>query len=215
MNKFSINVKECGMGRGIELNKKMKEERTEKILSSGLRLFATKGLAATKIAHIANEAGMSQGLLYHYYKSKEEIFTELIRTAFSKLNFACKELEKQPITAREKIIMAIEALANGFNEKDDAGYYHILIAQSTMSDSIPDEAKAIIKKQNHIPYKIMEKLFEAGQNEGSVVNHAPADLAIVFWTSVKGLALHKATTGKRFKLPNLDIIKRTFLINSK
>ena len=59
------------MARSPKLNEKMKEERRELILNNALRLFATKGLAATKIADIAREAAMSQGLMYLYYNSTE------------------------------------------------------------------------------------------------------------------------------------------------
>ena len=44
-------------------------------------LFAERGLGATKITDIAEAAGISQGLLYHYYPSKEAIYVELIRAA--------------------------------------------------------------------------------------------------------------------------------------
>ncbi|MEZ4833367.1 MAG: helix-turn-helix domain-containing protein [Caldilineaceae bacterium] len=47
-----------------------------------LRLFATNGLAGTKVADIAAAAEMSHGLLYHYYRAKEDIYVELIRHAF-------------------------------------------------------------------------------------------------------------------------------------
>ena len=67
------------MARNAEHNQKMRDERREKILYHALRLFAAKGLYATKITDIAAECRMSQGLLYHYFRSKEEIFTELIR----------------------------------------------------------------------------------------------------------------------------------------
>src|SRR5687768_8058896 len=59
----------------------MRSATKEKITAAGLQLFAYKGLADTSIQEIAKLAGISVGLMYHYYKSKEELFTELVETA--------------------------------------------------------------------------------------------------------------------------------------
>src|SRR5512145_2889930 len=59
----------------------MRSETKEKIKTAGLQLFAYKGLAATSIQDIATQAGISVGLMYHYYKSKEDLFDELAETA--------------------------------------------------------------------------------------------------------------------------------------
>jgi len=69
------------MPRSEEANMQIKDERQQRILSSALKVFIRKGFAATKISDIAVEAGMSNGLMYHYFQSKEEIYAELVRRA--------------------------------------------------------------------------------------------------------------------------------------
>jgi len=105
-------------------------------------------LAATKITDIAEAAGMSQGLIYHYYKSKEEIFTELIDSAFDKINSASLALEEMSIAPLEKIRLAIQTILKNLEENADHSLYHLLIAQSTASETIPEEAKNVINKKN-------------------------------------------------------------------
>ena len=56
-----------------------KEKRKIDILYKGLELFVKKGYKATKITDIASELNMSVGLLFHYFKSKEELYYELVR----------------------------------------------------------------------------------------------------------------------------------------
>jgi len=68
----------------------MREERRTQILEHALILFATKGLAATKISDIAEASGIAQGLLYHYFPSKEAIYVELIRKAFDGMSEAAR-----------------------------------------------------------------------------------------------------------------------------
>ncbi|MEZ4637124.1 MAG: helix-turn-helix domain-containing protein [Caldilineaceae bacterium] len=114
-----------------------------------LRLFATNGLAGTKVADIAAAAEMSHGLLYHYYRAKEDIYVELIRHAFRGKTTALA-LEALPLPSREKIHLAIEKLLEGL-ESSSAGHYHLLIAVLAASDVIPDEAKRIIRRTTNCP----------------------------------------------------------------
>jgi len=70
------------LGRNKDLNQKIKHERREQILSNALMLYAKKGLSATKITEISSASGISQGLIYHYYRSKEEAILEVIVSPF-------------------------------------------------------------------------------------------------------------------------------------
>jgi AcrR family transcriptional regulator len=53
------------------------EEMRERILEGGRRAFITGGFRGTSVPSIAAEAGVSVGLIYRYFPSKEELFLEL------------------------------------------------------------------------------------------------------------------------------------------
>jgi len=53
--------------------------RRRRIIEGALRSVATRGLAATTIKTIAEEAGVSRGLLAHYYGSKDELLAAAYR----------------------------------------------------------------------------------------------------------------------------------------
>jgi len=210
LNEYSINRKGAALARNKELNEKMKEERRQQILAIALHLFATKGLAATRIADIATASGISQGLLYHYYRSKEEIYVELIKGAFERMNGACRWLEAQNATPYEKIKMALEGLLQNLSENENNARYYLLIDQATVSEAIPAKAKQIIQQENMVPYETIKRIILQGQQEGSIKNYDPADLALIFWTSIKGLAINKAVHGKKFKTPDPAILMNMF-----
>jgi AcrR family transcriptional regulator len=50
-----------------------KENRERIIIDAALKVFSTKGYASTRMADIAVAAGMSYGLVYHYFQTKEKI----------------------------------------------------------------------------------------------------------------------------------------------
>ncbi len=198
------------MARNQDLNQKMREHRRENILNQALGLFAARGLAGTKIADIAAASGMSQGLIYHYFRSKDEVFVELIRTAFEKMNDACRYLEGLADPPRAKIRLALEGLLEIIDKDRNAARYFLLIAQATVSEDIPSRARRIIDRENSFPYEVMTRIIRAGQEDGSIKNHDPEDLALLLWTSINGLAINKAVHGRRFKTPDPDIIMGLF-----
>lgn len=52
----------------------------EKLLQSAKELFSKKGYYETKVSDIVEKAGVAQGTFYLYFKSKEEILLNLIKT---------------------------------------------------------------------------------------------------------------------------------------
>jgi len=57
-----------------------KEDRPAEITAAALAAFAEKGYAATRVDDVARRAGVSKGLLYLYFKTKEELFKAVIRS---------------------------------------------------------------------------------------------------------------------------------------
>lgn len=186
-------------------NEQAKDARREQILMAALQLFATRGLAATKIADISKQSDMSQGLLYHYFHSKEEIFVELLANAYEKMSAAVKELERMPITPLEKIRMAIEKLLQSFAVNSHAAYYYLLINQASIFDAMPDEARKIVSGRTYLQDAITSIII-AGQQDGTLKNYNASDMSLVFWTSLNGLAIYSAVQGTAFKAPDANIL---------
>lgn len=63
--------------RSKEKNLKIQQQTRQNILFTALQAFGEKGYANTTVSYIANEAGISKGLIYHYFESKEEILKSL------------------------------------------------------------------------------------------------------------------------------------------
>jgi AcrR family transcriptional regulator len=199
------------MSRNKELNQIIKDERREQILTAALKLFAAKGLAATKMSDLSKNTGISQGLVYHYYRSKEELFTNLVDTAIEKMNSAAVNLEKLPLSAKEKIIVAIESLLKGFTENANTSDFYFIITQTALSDAFPREAKDIIRSKNNIKYDVMRRIFKQGQVEGTVKDYRVSEMATLFFSTMNGLALNKAIYGADFIMPDKNIILGMFL----
>ena len=55
------------------------EERKQQLLESALELFCEKGVDGTTMHQLAHHAGVSYGLFYHYFTSKDEVLQTAVR----------------------------------------------------------------------------------------------------------------------------------------
>ena len=199
------------MARTEEQNKQIREARKEKIRIEALQQFSMKGLCATRIQDIAAGVGMSQGLLYHYYPSKEAIYLDMINDALDKTNQAAAYVRDMDATAREKILFSLRELFKTIEESDRFRQTCRLIAQATNSAELPDDAQGAIIKKREIPYRIMAEVFRQGQQEGSVVDGDPDALSTLYWTSVNGLSIYFATLKEINSVPDYKLLAAMFL----
>jgi len=189
----------------------MRDERREKILTEALHQFAAKGPFAAKIKDIAEGVGMAQGLIYHYYQSKEDIFMELINHALEKMNEAVYQLAVMPEPPDVKIKMAITEMLRTIEGSDDFNQTCRLIAQATNTDILPAGVRQLIEEKRDIPYQEVAKIMAAGQAEGTIIAADPDQLAMIFWTSLNGLAIYKATRSGAIAMPEARILYNMFL----
>ncbi|RLD63616.1 MAG: hypothetical protein DRJ01_03340 [Bacteroidetes bacterium] len=64
--------------RTSEQINKIRKDRVEEILNSALEVFAENGYLSSSISKVAQHAGISKGLIYNYFKSKDELVVKII-----------------------------------------------------------------------------------------------------------------------------------------
>ena len=67
------------------------EERREQLIQATIRCVADRGLADTTIATVAQEAGLSQGIVNLHFRSKDGLLTETLRYLADEYRNACQE----------------------------------------------------------------------------------------------------------------------------
>ena len=79
-----------------------KEDRPAEITQAALAAFAENGYAATKVDEVARRAGVSKGLLYLYFKTKEDLFKAVIRSFLSpRIDALISNIEETELSAEE------------------------------------------------------------------------------------------------------------------
>jgi len=156
---------------------------------------------------------MSQGLLYRYFASKEELYAVMIREALERMNQAARALAASPLPAREKIEAAFRTLCGDIEKHPSFARYVMLIGQAMILEDAPEELAAAMRREREVPYAAMAGIFAQGMREGSVRQGDPEEMAVVFWSLVKGLAMHKASWGEAYRAPDPGPLLELFMPN--
>jgi hypothetical protein len=200
--------------RNKKINQEILDKRREQILNTALKVFAHKGYSATKISDIAIAAGLSQGLLYHYFKTKDEVFTELFKNSFVITGIPGYTVQ-QDISPFEKIKNIVNMIISMAFEGDGLYYWHI-VNQAYISEAIPVGVKEIIgKKKSALSDSIIPIIIE-GQKLGQIAKDDPLKLYTTFYSILNGLAMQVMRSRNipdyPILLPDADIIMRIFRI---
>ncbi len=78
-------------------------EKRRQILDAAVRVFARQGFHSTRVSDIADEAGVAYGLVYHYFRSKDQVLNELFTERWSLLLAAIEETDGSDASPREKL----------------------------------------------------------------------------------------------------------------
>jgi AcrR family transcriptional regulator len=89
------------------------------ILDAAVRVFARQGFHTCRVSDIADEARVAYGLVYHYFKSKDEILDTLFLERWDILLHAITEVDAQEIPPREKLHAIASFIVDSYRHDPD------------------------------------------------------------------------------------------------
>jgi AcrR family transcriptional regulator len=156
-----------------------KEKRRKQILSAGLDLFIQKGLVATKVSDIADAVGMSVGLLFHYFESKEQLYEELIKIGLTKSQTTLSADSDEPLQFFTEIAGNIFNKNNTFTVK-----MFVLMNQAANCELLIEDVRRQLRQDNLIE---SANIIRTGQENGTIRDGDPLALSVAFWGAVQGV----------------------------
>ncbi|MCK4313086.1 MAG: TetR/AcrR family transcriptional regulator [Candidatus Cloacimonetes bacterium] len=94
---------------------KIREKSRNLIINTAMELFAQKGYHNTTIEKIAQKAGISKGLIYNYYKSKDELLESVFMQGFNFFDEISK-ISQTDISAYEKLQLLLKNYTKSLQE---------------------------------------------------------------------------------------------------
>jgi AcrR family transcriptional regulator len=103
---------------GKRLTRKEKQAETRKrLLDAAERVFLRRGLQGSSVEEITAEAGFTRGAFYSNFKSKDELFVELLQDrVYRRYAQMAEQAQEQPGTPRERLRWGIERMRDMYKE---------------------------------------------------------------------------------------------------
>ncbi|HMA76138.1 MAG TPA: TetR/AcrR family transcriptional regulator [Candidatus Krumholzibacteriaceae bacterium] len=112
------------------------------IIKSAVKMFAKYGYAGTTVKVIAENAGVSVGMIYNYYRSKRDLFKNIMRYQLRQLELKSEKCSNKADPPLKRIRCTIRATFEHFDENRD----FMLIYQNENPVNIDKEINEKIKK---------------------------------------------------------------------
>lgn len=136
-------------------------DKRRAILDAAVRVFARQGYHPTRVADIADEAGVAYGLVYHYFRSKEAVMTELFTERWSLLLAASDQLYERDISPRQKLAGIARFIVESYRHDPDLMKVIIIevtrAANSFGATHLPEIRRA---------YDVVSRIVADGQRDG-------------------------------------------------
>jgi AcrR family transcriptional regulator len=181
----------------------IRDERREQIKQAALKLFARHGYFGTKTSMIAAEAGISEGLIFRYFKSKDEVFTTLVQELIEEAKKETENLQYLSGSPFEQIKALTESMLN-----ESSKYAFMLILRARKTGEIPEEAARILEQ--HSEDVVLDRLipiFVQGQQAGEFSPGDPRKLLAWYFYIINCLIMEEVEKEEQ-GLPNVDFLMR-------
>lgn len=103
-----------------------REENKKSILQVAEMIFAQKGYSLATMDEIAKETQFSKATLYQYFKSKSEMFFEIIYKSFEEVLQQIKKVQRAEISAEEKLRKVIYCIGSYHHTKKNISRVFIM-----------------------------------------------------------------------------------------
>ena len=130
------------------------------ILDAAVRVFARQGFNQCRVSDIADEAGVAYGLVYHYFRSKDEVLDTLFLERWNVMLDVIRDLDGQDLAPRDKLYAIASFIVDSY--RHDPELMKVIIVEVTRA--------ANSFGQTHI-----EKITEAYELIAGIVARAQAD----------------------------------------
>ena len=180
-----------------------KEEKRAALLDAALYCFANKGYEATTIDDIVRHAKVSKGAIYNYFKSKEEIFLQILEDRNQAFFDGIRARFESIPDATSKLRHLLGHLRS-LPVDPDHRRYGLVHVEFWLYATRQPELEALIERQ----YSTFTELYQEIINEGKESGEFRADLDSAATSSLllalrDGVHLHLYLTSKSHPFENM------------
>jgi len=152
-----------------------KQDRPQEITAAALLAFAEKGYAATRVEEVAKRAGISKGLMYLYFKTKEELFKAVVKSVVvRRIDQLIENTESTDLSAENFIRGPLLTFMKQVPGSPVAIVIRLLISEGSRHPDLVDYYyENVVAKGLAAISGLVERGIECGEFRKSVVTELP------------------------------------------
>ncbi len=166
--------------RTEEQFEEIRESRRLLIRQAALELFASEGYYVTTIRMIAHKAGISKGLMYNYYNSKEELLRDIFRDGIEKIAVFMQPGNEGNFTKNEFRILIEETFRMISGNRIFWSLYFSVIMQPAVMKMVGGEISNTFREM----YSVLTGYF------ASIGHDDPESEAMIFGSMLDGISFN-------------------------
>jgi AcrR family transcriptional regulator len=157
------------------------EDKRRQLLDAAVRVFARKGFHASRVGDIAEEAGVAHGLLYHYFKSKDQVLEAVFHENWSVLLARIESVEETEEPAADQIRHIAAIVLRTWLHLPDV--VRVVIQEFGRSPELAERIGELTR-----PIDVLQRVIERGVERGEFREDVnPAFAATVVYGSIDEL----------------------------
>ncbi len=162
--------------------KEQKEASKMKIIQAALDLFVERGYYGTKTSQISRRAGISEGLLFHYFPTKEILLEELVNIGLEGMRMPMLVKAENGLDFFDQFTKMLfrEVRKNPFIAK-----MFVFMAHVIQAEDIPEKLRKLANSIDTIV--LCQNWIEAGQKDGSIRKGNVMSLSNLYWCAIHGI----------------------------
>lgn len=183
----------------------------DKIKVVSLNLFAAHGYEGTSLSAIAEGVGIKKASLYHYFKSKEElflsIFDEILKDEIEHIRIIAEEIEV--FSVEEKLYRIIQYYyQKNETNKAQANFWKraMLFSPAALEETINKKFKTY---ESHST-EMLSSIFNEGMKSGVIKSNNIKNLLAAFYCLIDGLFVEIQYYGREEYKSRVDSIWKVF-----
>lgn len=186
------------MPRTAAQNEEIRQARTQQILEAARQVFAERGFHGTRMSDIAQAIGVSQGTMYHYFRSKDELFLAVLNVWNEQIGSIVQQLPNSDVSIVDKFWMVNQLAVSFFETGEDL--LPVLVEYWAYTLRNPEAAASFQEF-----FVVMQQSFKDILQEGIEAGEfKPVDVEVVSVLPLiilDGITLLTAILGKDFMQP--------------
>lgn len=166
------------------------QDRSDSILDAARSAFAEQGFENTSVAQIARRAGVSDGLLYRYFRNKRDLLNEVLRKFYERTMIDLEAIAARDMPFRAQLQELVQRHLQTF--VDDVDLCRLFFAEvRTQTDYAVSPIRALNQRYTSIVTGIVQKAIERGEIREGVETRLVRDLIFGTvehraWAAVQG-----------------------------